>query len=434
MYTILSLVILSVPLAIYFYLFASSTGVTTKPQIDVDGRMPTVIASFLSSMVPKSIPANGWVALSQLATLLLFTHLRVNNAVSNVIQANTVNMSQSVHLFFKKLTDTVQEVQKIAEDSSAGSDFQAMLTASPVEGISVTDLWAAHSARKAWAVKGANMQCKNGQVVMILGAKGKTRLLTSIAERIFVPPKLVRTTIYVRGSIKVAGVDLSKWDHRQLRKRVGVSLNDVRTVSDYAQLCSELSLEEILEPDLSPEGGGNHLGPKQRNSVAVAMKITGLSNSVLSHFPSKLSTVVSANEDELKSSPLRPSFYPLSPSDWSRVLLTKTLAQLIAGNEQQLSSPDNIKQCLSGSILLLDDATCQMSEADEAQLISSLRRAGAAVLLTSNRWASGRFADRLVVMGDKGGVVVESGTHNDLINLGPERSLYARQWNKMMSG
>ena len=27
-----------------------------------------------------------------------------------------------------------------------------------------------------------------------------------------------------------------------------------------------------------------------------------------------------------------------------------------------------------------------------------------------------------------GGSVVESGTHADLLNLGPERSLYARQW------
>mmetsp|Transcript_29177 Transcript_29177/g.37580 ORF Transcript_29177/g.37580 Transcript_29177/m.37580 type:complete len:87 (+) Transcript_29177:3-263(+) len=84
-----------------------------------------------------------------------------------------------------------------------------------------------------------------------------------------------------------------------------------------------------------------------------------------------------------------------------------------------------------GSILLLDDATSQMSEVDEARLISSLRSTGAAVLLTSNRWASGRFADRIIVM--DGGSVVESGTHGDLMNLGPERSLYARQWSDMMS-
>ena len=73
-----------------------------------------------------------------------------------------------------------------------------------------------------------------------------------------------------------------------------------------------------------------------------------------------------------------------------------------------------------------------MSEVDEARLISSLRSTGAAVLLTSNRWASGRFADRIVVIDGKSGTIVESGTHGDLLNLGPERSLYAKQWSDMM--
>ena len=70
-----------------------------------------------------------------------------------------------------------------------------------------------------------------------------------------------------------------------------------------------------------------------------------------------------------------------------------------------------------------------MGEVDEAHVIASLRSTGAAVLLTSNRWATGRFVDRIVVI--DGGSVVESGTHPDLLNLGPERSLYARQWSAM---
>ncbi len=79
-----------------------------------------------------------------------------------------------------------------------------------------------------------------------------------------------------------------------------------------------------------------------------------------------------------------------------------------------------------GSILLLDDVTSQMSEVDEGQLITALRSTDAAVILTSNRWATGRFADRIVVV--ESGAVVESGTHSDLLKLGPERSMYARHW------
>ena len=189
------------------------------------------------------------------------------------------------------------------------------------------------------------------------------------------------------------------------------------------------TLEEVLEP--VPLEAGGRVGPKERNAMAVAMKITGLKSKLLPRLPSKLSTVISSNEDEIKGSSLRPPSFPLSPSDWSRVFLTKTLAQLISGNENQLSSTGTVPKCMIGSILLLDDATSQMSEGDESSIILALRSTGAAVLLTSNRWASGRFADRVVVV--SGGTVVESGTHNDLINLGPERSVYAREWNAMSS-
>ena len=78
---------------------------------------------------------------------------------------------------------------------------------------------------------------------------------------------------------------------------------------------------------------------------------------------------------------------------------------------------------------MLDDALSQIGEVDEAHVIASLRSTGAAVLLASNRWATGRFVDHIVVI--DGGSVVESGTHADLLNLGPERSLYARQWSVM---
>jgi energy-coupling factor transporter ATP-binding protein EcfA2 len=354
--------------------------------------------------------------------------------------------------FFQKLVEAVAELRKLASESSSGADFQAMLTASPTKGITVSDLWAAHSSRKAWAIKGANIQCQNGEVCIIIGAdgSGKTRLLTAIAEHMFPPPKSARTTTHVRGSINLSGVDASKWDRNQLKKRVGVLLNDVRTVSDYASLMAGCTLEEILEPVL--EGGC--VGPKERNSMFAAIKvsstsetvvkrmkcfdlylfslsnlcnqITGLGSKILVHLPSKLSTVVSPNEDDLKPSSIRPPAYPLSPSDWSRVLLTKILAQVISGNENQPSSPTNVRKCMVGSILLLDDATSQMSEEDEAQLITALRSTDAAVVLTSNRWATGRFADRIVVV--DGGSVVESGTHTDLLNLGPERSVYARHW------
>ena len=251
LYSTSSLIVLSAPLAIYIYYFASIH------------------------------PSDGtnWVPILELASLLAFTHLRAANAMHDAIQSSNIRLGQSsVDAFFQKLAEAVTELRKLASESS-GADFQAMLTASPTKGITVSDLWAAHSSRKAWAIKGANIQCQNGEVCIIIGAdgSGKTRLLTAIAEHMFPPPKSARTTTHVRGSINLAGVDTSKWDRNQLKKRVGVLLNDVRTVSDYASLMAGCTLEEILEPVL--EGG--RVGPKERNSMSAAMKVSSTSETVV---------------------------------------------------------------------------------------------------------------------------------------------------------
>ncbi|KAL7470859.1 hypothetical protein ACHAXS_011138 [Conticribra weissflogii] len=414
MYSISAMLLLSIPLMIYFYVFA------TTNDMQGDG----ISFSF------KHINETGWVALLDLTVLLVFVHGQVRYAARCAIDSTNSQVGDVMTALVRRLAETIAELQKISADSSSTADFQAMLTASPVKGLTVSDLWAAHSTRKAWAVKGANIQCRNGEVVMIIGddGSGKSRLLTAISEHIFLPPKSARSTTYVRGSINIAGVDLVKWDRAQLQRRMGISLNDVRTVSDWASLMSGCSLEEILEP--LPISGGARIGARERNSIGVAMKITGLSSSVLPRLPSKLSTVVSAYEDDLKPSPIRPPSFLLSPSEWSRVMLTKVLAQLISGNDNQ-SSSNKVAKCMIGSIILLDDATSLMREVDEANFITTLRSTGAAVLITTNRWASGRFADRIVVL--ENGSVVESGTHNDLISLGPERSLYARQWNALSS-
>ena len=256
-----SAVLLSVPLLTYMYLFGSN--VETGEEGGLKKMLPSI----------KAIPENGWVSLLELAALLFYTQLQVGSATYAAIQANKLRVGQSLSTFFSKLATTVNELQKLATESSAGADFQAMLTASPTRGITVSDLWVAHSSRRAWAVKGANIQCQNGEVVLIIGAdgSGKSRLLTAIAEHIFTPPKSARTTTYARGSVSVAGVELAKWDRKELQKRVGVFLNDVRTVSDFASLLAGCTLEEILEP--VPSDGGR-IGPKERNSMSGAMKVS----------------------------------------------------------------------------------------------------------------------------------------------------------------
>jgi ABC-type hemin transport system ATPase subunit len=158
-------------------------------------------------------------------------------------------------------------------------------------------------------------------------------------------------------------------------------------------------------------------------------KITGLSTSLLSRLPAKLASVVTANEDELTPSEDRPPCNALSPAEWSKLLFARVLVQTIFDNDNAASNSNTVEKCMIGSILILDDVTALMDEITEARTIAALRSTGAATILTSHKWSTGRFADRITVLQD--GAIVESGTHDELLSRGPQQSLYAAKWRAM---
>ena len=273
------------------------------------------------------------------------------------------------------------------------------------------------------------MTCNSGEVVLILGddSSGKTRLLTAISETIVTPPKRSRSTTLARGKVIVGGLDTTKWEKSQLKRKVGILLNDARTLADVSHLYSGVRLATILQP-ICPNVPKPLRASIYGSAVSLASKLSGISTTLIPRLPSKLSTIVTANEDELsKNSEL----HTMSAAEWSKIHLTKVLAQAIACNDNPLSSPNAVPRCLVGSILLLDDATTYMDEVDEAQLIKELRSSGAATVMTSRRWALGRFVDRVVVM--KNGSVVESGTHEELLSKGSQHSAYAKKWAQITS-
>lgn len=159
------------------------------------------------------------------------------------------------------------------------------------------------------------------------------------------------------------------------------------------------------------------------------VQITGLYNTLLPKLPSKLGTVLTSNEEDLRPSSLKPRSSVLSPGEWSKLILTRVLAQTIYDNDNALATPDKTENSLVGSVLLLDEPTSLFSEVEEGKLLQNLRDSGAATVLTTNKWATGRFADHIVVVKD--GMIVESGSHMDLINRGPQQSLYASKWQAM---
>jgi ABC-type multidrug transport system fused ATPase/permease subunit len=367
-------------------------------------------------------PFLRWDSLFDVGIVLALTHGLVRKALVAAV------LSKDSERSVAPLLQTLGNALKSRKESiHSQPNLQLQASINPAVGLSVKDLWAAHASKRAWAVRGANLACRNGETLLIFGEEGsgKSRLMTTLAEALADPPRQALSATRVRGTITYGGVEINKWDKQLLRRRLGLYLNDVRTLADVSKVLSGLTIEEILEPT----SGGSKPVETVRKTMILALKITNLYSTLLPRLPSKLSTVVTANEEDLRPSSLRPRCTILSPVEWSKLLLARVLAQAIYANENAASNLDLIENCLVGSIFLLDDVTAHFSELDEARLLQDLRKTGAATVIASNRWATGRFADTIAVLRD--GAIVESGTHGELLNRGPQYSLYASHWHAM---
>ena len=147
-------------------------------------------------------------------------------------------------------------------------------------------------------------------------------------------------------------MELNQWDKSLLNKKVGIHLHDAQTSSGFALLNSGYSIRDVLCP-IDKNIPQSHRDTFCNEVVDLACKISGLQTSLLQKFPSKLSTRISIYDDELLTNS---DLFALSTSEWSLAILTKVIAQVIASNDNPLSSPNSISKCLVGSIVLLGES------------------------------------------------------------------------------
>jgi ABC-type multidrug transport system fused ATPase/permease subunit len=235
---------------------------------------PLVVSYFVGRSPVESASHAGlhWNSVLDVSVILAFVFGLVCNAMDDVV--SSMGFRPAIAGFLSVLSTTVEEVMS-SNRGLADMQFQASIT--PNAGITVRDLWAAHTTKRAWAVRGASLQCKNGEILVLLGddGAGKTRLLTTLAESMVFPPKRSLSSNKVRGSIHLSGVDVSKWDRSLLKRRVGILLSDVRTAADTANFVSGSTLEEILEPMdgqriIDPS---HKLSASERSAMILALKV-----------------------------------------------------------------------------------------------------------------------------------------------------------------
>ena len=230
-------------------------------------------------------------------------------------------------------------------------------------GLVLDDVWFTYPGREQPVLRGVSVAVPAGSSLAIVGENGagKTTLVKLLC-RYFDPD---------RGQILVDGVDLATLDARAWQERV-------------AGLFQDFIRYPLSARDNVGLGGG--LTDNQLDEVASRAALAGLVN----QWPSGWDTVLSRGQTD---------GIDLSGGEWQRVALARALVAVRSG----------------AALLVLDEPTAHLDAKAEADLYDRFLdlSAGATSVVISHRFSTVRRADRIVVLAD--GVVVESGTHDELV-------------------
>jgi ATP-binding cassette subfamily B protein len=273
--------------------------------------------------------------------------------------------------WWARCVDAAQRVFEIIDSKADITEPENPVTLDNFRGsVEVKDVWFEYDPATP-VLKGISLSVPSGKTLGIVGktGAGKTTLANLIARLYDVK----------EGTVTIDGVDVKKLSLSQLRRNIGIVSQDI-----YLFIGSIADNIRYAKPDATID------------EVINAAKIASAHDFIV-NLPDAYETRVGAGGQDLSG-----------------------------GERQRLSIARTIIQ--DPGILILDEATAAMDTETEGKIQQSLNklRSGRTTIAIAHRLSTLRDADNMAVINE--GVVVETGTHNELIQLkGEYHKLYSIQ-------
>ena len=215
-------------------------------------------------------------------------------------------------------------------------------------------------------LKDISLSIEPGEVVALVGenGSGKTTLIKLLC-RLYDP---------VEGAITIDGIDLRQFATKELRREISVIFQD------YAHY--HMTARENI-------WFGNTNLPPEHNRIAASAKQAG-ADDLITSLPKGYETILGKWFEEGEE---------LSIGEWQKVALARAFLR-------------------NAQVIVLDEPTSAMDAKSEYEVFKHFHQLlkNRAAILISHRFSTVRMADRIFVFED--GRIVESGTHEQLIQLG----------------
>jgi ATP-binding cassette subfamily B protein len=253
---------------------------------------------------------------------------------------------------------SASRISEVLNTTAFTEDLESGLPVPELRGeVEFRHVWFAYEGEN-WILQDVSFTVTPGQTAAFVGTtgSGKSTILSL----------LVRFYDIQRGEILVDGVPVREWNLAQLRRRIGVVIQDVFLFA--GSVASNLRLHEQSIGD---------------DELREAVRLVGAD-----------------------------AFVDRLPSGWDEPVRERG-ATFSAGQRQLLSFARAV--AFRPSILVLDEATANIDTESEALILRAMEaiRRGRTTIVVAHRLSTIRHADRIHVLKD--GKIVESGTHRSLL-------------------